>query len=130
MPYRNSVLTPRESMKLKFRSLSLLAVACLLVHGLARLDADDGSAESFLATPQHVGKPRSPDHAVTNRAFQGIPSLALAPGGRIWAIWYAGVTPGEDDNNYVVVSTSGDDGVDVDGNDRDRSGWRGTGSHV
>lgn len=37
--------------------------------------------------------------------------MAVAPGGRLWADWYAGVTPGEDDNNYVAVSTSGDRGA-------------------
>ena len=65
---------------------------------------------SFLASPAYVGTPKLPDHAVTNRAFQGIPSMAVAPGGRLWANWYAGITPGEDHNNYVAVSTSGDDG--------------------
>jgi len=49
-------------------------------------------------------------HSLTSRKFQGIPSLAISPAGRIWAIWYAGKTPGEDENNYVVVSTSGDGG--------------------
>ena len=28
----------------------------------------------------------------------------------MWANWYAGITPGEDRNNYVVLTTSGDDG--------------------
>jgi hypothetical protein len=28
----------------------------------------------------------------------------------MWATWYAGVTPAEDSNNYVVVATSGDGG--------------------
>ena len=60
--------------------------------------------------PQHVGPP-TPEQAVTNRAFTGIPSLAVAPGGRLWATWYAGVTPAEDHNNYVVLSTSGDGGA-------------------
>jgi len=59
--------------------------------------------------PAHVGPPQ-PEHAATNRAFTGIPSLAVAPGGRLWATWYAGVTPGEDANNYVVLATSGDGG--------------------
>jgi hypothetical protein len=63
----------------------------------------------FLNPPAHIGPPTAA-HAVTNRAFQGIPSMAVAPGGRLWATWYAGVTPGEDQNNYVVLSTSGDDG--------------------
>jgi sialidase-1 len=62
-----------------------------------------------LAPPKHVGPPR-PEHVATNRAFQGIPSMAVAPRGRLWATWYAGVTPAEDRNNYVVLSTSGDGG--------------------
>jgi hypothetical protein len=78
---------------------------------LIALSAVGWSAEPpFLIASQHVGPPRA-EHAVTNRAFQGIPSLAVAPGGRLWANWYAGVTPGEDHNNYVVVSTSGDGGA-------------------
>ncbi len=59
--------------------------------------------------PQHAGPPLAL-HAVTNRAFTGIPSMAVSPGGRLWATWYAGPTPGEDHNNYVVLSTSGDQG--------------------
>lgn len=63
-----------------------------------------------LLPPQHIGPPKS-EHAPTNRAFQGIPSMAIAPGGRLWANWYAGVTPGEDHNNYVAMSTSADGGA-------------------
>ena len=68
-------------------------------------------ARPFLASPAHVGPPELPHHATTKRAFQGIPSMAVAPNGRLWANWYAGVTPSEDHNNYVVVATSGDDGA-------------------
>ncbi len=50
-------------------------------------------------------------HDPSTRRFQGIPSLAVAPNGRLWATWYAGKTPGEDHNNYVVISTSGDQGT-------------------
>jgi hypothetical protein len=63
-----------------------------------------------LQPPRHVGPPQ-PEQAATNRAFSGIPSIAVAPRGRLWATWYAGVTPGEDLNNYVVLSTSGDGGA-------------------
>lgn len=66
--------------------------------------------DPFLQTPQYVGPPDRPRHSSDNRAFQGIPSMAVSPGGRLWADWYAGVTPGEDQNNYVVVSVSDDDG--------------------
>ena len=68
-----------------------------------------GAESQGLAPPQHAGPPLA-EHAVNNRAFQGIPSMAVTPGGRLWAIWYAGKTPGEDQNNYVVLSTSGDNG--------------------
>jgi len=64
---------------------------------------------SLFDPPRHVGPPL-PEQAVTNRAFTGIPSMAVTPGGRLWADWYAGPTPGEDSNNYVVLSTSGDGG--------------------
>ena len=64
----------------------------------------------YYMPPDHVGPPLA-EHAATNRAFQGIPSLAVTPGGRLWATWYAGVTPAEDQNNYVVLSTSGDGGA-------------------
>ena len=67
-------------------------------------------AAGFQQTPAYVGAPKTPQHATNNRAFQGIPSMAVAPGGRLWANWYAGETPGEDQNNYVVISTSGDNG--------------------
>ena len=50
------------------------------------------------------------DHNLTTRKFQGIPSLAISPDGRLWATWYAGKTPDEDENNYIVVASSGDKG--------------------
>ncbi|MCA9084821.1 MAG: exo-alpha-sialidase [Planctomycetaceae bacterium] len=69
--------------------------------------ADD--SDLFLKPPQ-VLQAGGEQHAETNRAFQGIPSMAVSTGGRLWATWYAGITPSEDQNNYVVLSTSGDGG--------------------
>jgi hypothetical protein len=85
---------------------TLAIITALLLAPRAALHVADAAS---LQPPQHVGKPK-PEQAVTNRAFSGIPSLAVAPKGRMWATWYAGVTPAEDHNNYVVLSTSGDDG--------------------
>ncbi len=82
--------------------LAVIAASLLTLTGMA---AD----KTFLDPPQHAGPPLT-CHAVTNRAFQGISSMAVTPGGRLWAVWYAGVTPGEDHNNYVTVTTSGDGG--------------------
>jgi len=64
---------------------------------------------AFLNPPEYVGVPDAA-HAVTNRAHQGISSLAMTSGGRLWATWYAGITPREDQNNYVVLATSSDGG--------------------
>lgn len=75
-------------------------------------DASPESAEerpAFLRPPRIITDP-APEYAAATRSFQGIPSLARSPNGRLWAIWYGGKTPGEDHNNYVVLVTSGDDG--------------------
>ena len=50
-----------------------------------------------------------PEYADSTRMFQGIPSLAQSPAGRLWATWYGGGVT-EDHLNYVMLVTSGDDG--------------------
>ena len=89
---------------------ALLSFLGLITLHLAVLPGALAQEQRYLAPPGHVGPPLAL-HATTNRAFQGIPSLAVAREGRLWATWYAGVTPNEDGNNYVVVSTSGDGGA-------------------
>ncbi|MFN2351499.1 MAG: sialidase family protein [Kiritimatiellia bacterium] len=49
-------------------------------------------------------------YADDQRQFQGIPGIARAPGGRLWAIWFSG-GQGESPFSYVVLVTSGDDGA-------------------
>ncbi|MFZ4748854.1 MAG: sialidase family protein, partial [Sphingomonas sp.] len=88
------------------QTLNILLTA-LLFAPLAALHAADAPS---LRPPQHLGPPRA-DQVVTNRAFSGIPSMAVAPKGRMWATWYAGSTPAEDLNNYCVLSTSSDGGA-------------------
>ena len=80
----------------------------VLTVGTASLPAA-ADQPGLRAPASHIGRPK-PLHVVMNRAFQGIPSIAISPGGRFWTTWYAGKTPGEDHNNYVVLSTSGDGG--------------------
>ena len=66
---------------------------------------------SFLDPPQIIKNPaNTQQYSAESRKFTGIPSLAISRNGRMWATWYAGVTPAEDSNNYVVVATSGDGG--------------------
>jgi hypothetical protein len=50
------------------------------------------------------------EYADDRRLWQGIPGLARAPRGRLWACWYSGGKT-EEPGNYVVVATSGDDGA-------------------
>ncbi len=46
------------------------------------------------------------EYSRATRRFEGIPSIACSSQGRLWATWYAGTTPGEDQNNYVILATS------------------------
>ncbi|WP_202927917.1 sialidase family protein [Cyclobacterium roseum] len=56
-------------------------------------------------------KQYAPGHQLQNRKFTGIPSLAVSKDGqRMWSVWYAGTSPGEDENNYVVLAQSLDAG--------------------
>jgi predicted neuraminidase len=65
--------------------------------------------KAFLEPPMLVKNPTSIEkYAPDSRRFTGIPSMAISPEGRMWAVWYTGITPDEDSNNYVVVATSGD----------------------
>lgn len=63
----------------------------------------------FMEAPEVIAEPGAA-YATETRMFQGIPSLAHAPEGRLWATWYGGTGGGEDETNYVVLVTSGDDG--------------------
>jgi len=89
---------------------ALGAIALLFLVPAGLLPAASPEALSAFAPPRHCAPPGK-EHAVTNRAFTGIPSVAVAPQGRLWATWYAGVTPGEDLNNYAVLATSDDGGA-------------------
>lgn len=64
---------------------------------------------AFMRPPQVITDPGG-DHLPASRRHQGVPSLPISPKGRLWATLDAGTTPGEDQNNYVVLSTSGDGG--------------------
>lgn len=61
--------------------------------------------------PPVIYDPPPETHRLATRRFQGIPSMAVAPNGQIWVAWYAGKTPAEDHNNYVVIAASRDHGA-------------------
>jgi hypothetical protein len=84
---------------------------------LAGIDPDDGTAAQpdKAIPPKLVPNPgNTADYNRANRTCTGVPSIAVARGGRLWAVWYSGTTPGEIiercPHAYVIVSTSGDSG--------------------
>lgn len=95
-----------KSVKINTTFLYLFCTVLLMVNtSIAQ------NKKSFLDPPEIIKKTDiGHQHSPENRKFTGISSLAVSPGGRMWAVWYAGITPGEDINNYVVVATSGDKG--------------------
>jgi len=50
-----------------------------------------------------------PEYVDSARMFQGIPGIECAPNGRLWATWYGGGVT-ENQHNYILLYTSGDDG--------------------
>ncbi|MGV8096216.1 MAG: sialidase family protein [Mangrovibacterium sp.] len=90
--------------------LDKIVIVALLCTTLVRFAAAQDD-QSFFNSPMLIDNPASVDgYKPESRKFTGISSLAVSPKGRIWASWYTGKTPGENANNYVVVSTSGDGG--------------------
>jgi hypothetical protein len=86
---------------------------CLFAGGMgltmSARDRTDVDPSAALAFPAYIG-PAIGERSVTNRARTMVSSMAISPGGRLWVTWYAGPTSEEDENNYVVLATSGDDG--------------------
>jgi predicted neuraminidase len=64
---------------------------------------------NLAATPAIADFSPGPDYADSARMFQGIPGIERAANGRLWATWYGGGR-GEDEHNYILLSTSGDNG--------------------
>ncbi|MFP4499368.1 MAG: sialidase family protein [Candidatus Hydrogenedentota bacterium] len=92
---------------MNMRHILLLTLSGILAFATtAFADIKDGPA---LEAPP-VNLDPGPEYAPADREFQGIPGIARAPEGRLWATWYTG-GEGEGPENYVVLKTSGDDGA-------------------
>jgi hypothetical protein len=83
----------------------------------AGIDPDDvtGPRPDKATPPKLIPNPGSTvDYNRAKRTCTGVPSIAVSRGGRLWAVWYSGTTPGEIIERcpyaYTVVSTSGDGG--------------------
>jgi hypothetical protein len=49
-------------------------------------------------------------HSMEQRLWQGCPTIARTPGGRLWAGWYSGGPKEPDELNYNILACSDDDG--------------------
>ena len=59
--------------------------------------------------PKLIAQP-GPEFSHAARKWQGIPSIEIASGGRLWATWYGGPASEGDPGNHQTLVTSGDDG--------------------
>lgn len=90
------------------KSLKLGAIFLFLMFSIPSKGQE---RETYLNPPEIIENPASlKGYSPESRRFTGIPSIAISAGGRIWCIWYAGTSPDEDQNNYVVLASSGDKG--------------------
>ena len=96
-------------MKKNVRSLNI--ITCIILFLLISNALKAQQNKTFLQSPRLIKNPDIVEnYKPESRKFSGIPSLAVSPEGRMWVVWYAGITPGEDFNNYIVVATSEDNG--------------------
>ena len=86
-----------------------LLLACCALWACFPL-APAAEAPSADATPAVPNCSPGPDYADSARMFQGIPGIERAANGRLWATWYGGGVT-EDEHNYILLYTSGDEGA-------------------
>jgi len=95
---------------MKTLRFALLVVVVPLSFAAVCFSAEKSEkASDPAALPPAINFKPGPEYADSVRMFQGIPSLAGSPNGRLWATWYGGGVT-EDHYNYVMLVTSGDDG--------------------
>lgn len=81
-----------------------------LAQGGTEMPPTDAVTNDAALQPPPVILAPGPDYGPDTRPFQGIPGIERTPGGRLWATWYGG-GPTEGPWNYVMLSTSADDGA-------------------
>lgn len=106
------------------RSLGIVAAQDLLLKKGDRLElvlagteetAKKMNLDAFAVRRRDIVRTKTlsaPDdyHAIGRRKHQGIPSVAVSKGGRLWATWYANVNGCETAENFAILATSADNG--------------------
>ncbi len=90
-------------------TVALTCVALAARAGAAESASAPASASVRAPVLPPLNTTPGPEYADSVRMFQGIPAIERAPNGRLWAAWYGGGVT-EDKHNYILLSTSGDDG--------------------
>ena len=98
--------TPARMTAALMATLVLSAGPTALAQGGDNMPQTDDPA---LIPPPVIREP-GPEYGPDTRSFQGIPGIERTAGGRLWATWYGG-GPTEGPWNYVMLSTSADDGA-------------------
>ena len=92
-----------------------ILIVCVVAVASQVSEGDDNSAAlpDLALQPPRVTAEFDPDTVKSTRGAQGVPAIERAANGRLWAAWYAGPSPRgvESSRSYVVLATSGDDGV-------------------
>jgi hypothetical protein len=88
-------------------------IACVATCAVALLAQASAELPDLALQPPRVTAEFDPDTVKSARGAQGVPAIERAANGRLWASWYAGPSPRgvESSKSYVVLATSGDDGV-------------------
>ena len=68
------------------------------------------AADTAPIAPTLITQPGA-EYSHSKRVWQGIPSIEVAPSGRLWATWYGGPAGEGEPGNHQVLVTSGDDGL-------------------
>ena len=92
-----------------------ILIFCVVAVASENSEGDDKSAAlpDLALQPPRVTADFAPGTVKSARGAQGVPAIECAANGRLWAAWYAGPSPRgvESSRSYVVLATSGDDGV-------------------
>ena len=101
---------PIKSMQhMKHLMIALLLTAS---HPLFLTGQEQDSKRALtLQAPDIYFNPEEAQYSGNRRMFQGIPAIERTRDGRLWAGYFSGGTGEGGPNNYVILITSGDDGI-------------------
>ena len=100
-----------------FLAAFMAAVMCMPAFTLTAAAAEEAPVVGFWSTEpgvteRPIAEGTSETYAETDRKWQGLPTIAVTPGGRMWCAWQTGdaIEGSEGPNNYDVMYYSDDNG--------------------